>query len=322
MNPQFKFENRDILNSNSVFEKKPKDKFDILFSALADKINKEYCEPDEKKLVLNDGRINMEVFDNYDPNKDPEEIFNMGMVHSQMYYKEKDEDGNYKADEEMVKYRLKEAGLPEGTPNAEILECWKKKKEEQLSFKWEKASTILMSRVLGDNFIVIRSSELDDYTNKTDTVIVDKESGAVICAIDLVNDRTGGKRYEKKLQQLEQDAKDGQGGKLRFGITVEKDEKTGEKKLIKKELENIPRFFLPVEDNDVRSLLKEMSNNFNAPLIEIEKIIFGKLVDSLEEQAGIYVKKSKHSNISEFFMLNFKKFDSSLEKMKKIKENF
>lgn len=321
MEPRFKFEN---INRRNNFEKNSKEGFGRLFSVLADKVNCEFCNPGEKKLVLDNGRINMEVFENYDPASDPEEIFNMEMVHSQMYYEEKDKNGKrqYKKDEEMIKYRLAEAGLPEGTPYAKILECWKKKKEEELSFKWEKTSTILLSRVLGNDFIVLRSSELDDYINKTDTVIVDKESGAVICAIDLVNDRAGGNRYEKKLQQLKKDVRGGQGGQLRFGITVEKDEKTGEKKLIKKELKNIPRFFLPTEENDLRRLLKEMSDDFNAPLIEIEKIIFGKLVNSLEEQKVIYAQSSKQSNISELFKLNLKKFESSLEKMKEVRNKF
>ncbi len=313
MDPQFKFENPKRRND---FERNPEEGFEKLFSALADKINHEYCEPGEKNLVLNDGRINMEVFDSYDQEKDEKFIKdikyeNFGINNesiknfyvSEIREKSNSSEGLEVSDEQIIKYRERE-------------------QESQLSFRWEKASTVLLSRVLGNDFIVLRSSELDDYTNKTDTVIVDKESGAVICAIDLVNDRAGGDRYEKKLQQLKKDARGGQGGELRFGITVEKDKKTGEKKLVKKELKNIPRFFLPAEENDLRRLLKEMSKDFNAPLIEIEKIIFGKLLNSLEEQKGIYAQNIKQSNISEIFRLNFKKFESSLEKMKEAKNKF
>lgn len=313
MDPRFKFENPKRRND---FERNPEEKFKKLFSALADKVNHEYCNPGEKNLVLNDGRINMEVFDNYNPEKDEKFIKD---IKYENFGINNESIKNFYVSEIREKRNLSEDFK---VSDEQIIEYREREQESQLSFMWEKASTVLLSRVLSNNFIVLRSSELDDYTNKTDTVIVDKESGAVICAIDLVNDRAEGNRYEKKLQQLKKDARGGQGGELRFGITVEKDEKTGEKKLVKKELKNIPRFFLPAEENDLRRLLKEMSNDFNAPLIEIEKIIFGKLVNSLEEQKGIYTQNIKQSNISEIFRLNFKKFESSLEKMKEIKNKF
>lgn len=304
-------------NFKHKFEESPDEKLNKNLSTIADNINREYCQPGEKKLVLDDGSINKESFDYFDPEKDPAlvkkiEISNSGIDRESVreFYSEKVREKN----------RLpKEAEITE----EELIKYWKTEQEKQISFRWEKAAVILLSRILSSDFIVVRGSDLDDYTNKTDTVIVDKESGAVICAIDLVNDKAGGDRYEKKLSQLKKDAEKSRGGELRFGITMETDEKTGQKKLVKKRLTNVPRFFLPVERDDLDKLLSQMPNDFNVPPIEIEKSIFGKLVEALGTQEEIYLSNAKESSpVEKSFKGNLEKFQESLEKMKKIKENF
>jgi hypothetical protein len=247
------------------------DKVDVLLTANADKINAEFREPLGQPPVLPDGRINMALFPDYDPAEVSRiEVKNSGI-----------DDPDIRA---FRLSKMAEKGLAvAGATDEDIIRFWKTENEKMPSSKWEKAAVVLLARRLGGDFLTMRSSLYDDYANKTDTVIVDKKSGAVICAIDLVNDQAGGDSDKKKMEQFKRDAKSG--GNLRFGLTVEDGEGADAKKLVKKTLREVPKFFLSVERPDLDKLLRELPSDINAPITEIEKDLFAKLVASLNEQA-------------------------------------
>lgn len=48
----------------------------------------------------------------------------------------------------------------------------------------EIATTLLFDKVLNKDFIIVRASTYDDYENGADHLIIDKQSGAVICGLD------------------------------------------------------------------------------------------------------------------------------------------
>jgi pyruvate dehydrogenase complex dehydrogenase (E1) component len=98
-------------------------------------------------------------------------------------------------------------------------------------------------RILGREFVVASASVYDDYFNGIDTVLVDKETGDVICALDEVHDEEGRARHQKKIESIIKTAKKG-GAKIKYGITFEKDDKTGANKLVQKTISNIPKFYL------------------------------------------------------------------------------
>lgn len=309
-----------MFDFNKLKFERRNDKFDNLLSKNAYKINQEFRLPDKRKLILPDGRINPEVFDKYDPIEYLEKIRNDQIMFSEI------DDENVKENRisdmrKIVKKEGKRQEIKNFTENInftdeQIIEFYEMKQENKMSSKWEKAAVILLSRVLGSQFIVVRSSIYDDYHNGTDTIIVDKESGAVICAIDLVNDQVGGKRYDEKIKKFAKNSKTG--GKIDFCITMEKDI-SGQNKLVRESLSEVPKFFLPVDERDLKQLLEETSSDYNASLIEIEKMIFKKIFAALDKQKYDLLNKY---NPSLGVRQNLKKFQESLEKMKKIKENF
>lgn len=58
------------------------------------------------------------------------------------------------------------------------------KKKKTSGEKLEILITALFAKFLGDKFIVVRSSLYDDVKNGIDNVVLEKESGALICAFD------------------------------------------------------------------------------------------------------------------------------------------
>lgn len=57
---------------------------------------------------------------------------------------------------------------------------------------FEMLKTAIMNKKLAGQFIVVRSSYYDDYCNGVDNVIVHKETGDIICAIDDCSQETVG----------------------------------------------------------------------------------------------------------------------------------
>ena len=46
------------------------------------------------------------------------------------------------------------------------------------------AIMVLLHKMLKDDFVVLRSAKRDDYAGGVDMLIVNRKTGAVICAID------------------------------------------------------------------------------------------------------------------------------------------
>ena len=65
------------------------------------------------------------------------------------------------------------------------LQDWKKDKLKQKSTKVELLTTILLHKVLQQNFIVARSAELDDYEAGVDYVVVNPKTGETILKMQI-----------------------------------------------------------------------------------------------------------------------------------------
>lgn len=69
------------------------------------------------------------------------------------------------------------------------------------NFMFKILKTSIMHKMAGERFIVVRSSHFDDITNKVDNVIVDRDTGHTICALDEVSPKTMNDENEVMLTE-------------------------------------------------------------------------------------------------------------------------
>ncbi len=207
-------------------------------------------------------------------------------------------DGN-EADEKLVNDLEKDWASRQG----KTVEEWRQSKERNPATINEMAITITLHRLLGSRFIVARAAPIDDYTRHVDNVLIDKETGAIVCGFDEVlgfEGDDGGEKKEKKTKDILADG----GSSLKYGATI-----IGGK-IVRKELNSIPTFYLSLSKEELTSLLKDIKAS-NEPT-ENEKNLVLKMITSLEKQ---YEEAQKIAN-GLSLIENLDKFSGSLEIIK------
>ncbi|MGB9762983.1 MAG: hypothetical protein ACPLW7_03105 [Minisyncoccia bacterium] len=120
--------------------------------------------------------------------------------------------------------------------------------------KGEKAELFILINLykfLKEDFIIVRSSYYDDVDNGVDTIILDKQSGNIVCALD-ESSSFSINFDEKKKKILEKNLKGG--ARLQYGLQLEKQ---NNKTIIKgTPVKNIPLFYLPIDINEIEENLK------------------------------------------------------------------
>ena len=158
------------------------------------------------------------------------------------------------------------------------IEAWRNGKEKASGSVAELALTLMLDKILGERFIVARASEYDDYCNGIDNVIIDKESGAVICGFDeVVDDMQGYYSEAKKKEKMKKISASG-GAEIKYGATFI----DGELKLAS--FENVPTFYLSLSSSELSRLAAELKKE-NPEVSDLENKIYGRLLKSLKEQA-------------------------------------
>jgi len=127
-----------------------------------------------------------------------------------------------------------------GNATEEEIQTKKLKSEGE---RLEMLKTVIFSKNLRENFIVVRSSMYDDIKSGVDNVVIDRKTGDLVCALDEVGDASGPTYEKKKNNVLEKNKSEEKGGAtLRYGLTVEQ---TGGKLSIRLgEITHIPIFYL------------------------------------------------------------------------------
>lgn len=160
-------------------------------------------------------------------------------------------------------------------------EEWYEAKAKNPSIIAEMAITIVLHKLLGSRFIVARASEYDDYNYGVDNVLIDKETGAVVCGFDEVlgfNGDDGDQIKNKKIQN-----KIAHGGtSLKYGATLVAG------KIERRELKNIPTFYLSISKEELNTLLTNLKAT--SSVTENEKKLAIKLLASLDKQ---YIEAEK-----------------------------
>jgi hypothetical protein len=186
------------------------------------------------------------------------------------------------------------------------LETWRADRNKNTSNITEMAITLVLHKFLKDNFIVARASKYDDYNYGVDNVIIDKNTGSIICGFDEVigldETRDGS---EKKMKKVKNKLERG-GTAIKYGATIV------DGKIVRQSFKNIPTFYLSLSKQDLGQLLVDLQKNDDTS--EVATRIFGQLISSLEEQYSVF----KDLNISNNVRNNLEKFAESLSAIKQL----
>jgi len=180
---------------------------------------------------------------------------------------------------------------------------WQQAKDRNPATITEMAVTLVFHRLLKDRFIVARASTFDDYKYGVDNVLLDKETGAVVCGFDEVLGFTGDDGGEKKNEKIKKTLAHG-GTSLKYGATII------DGQIKRQELKNIPTFYLSLSKEELSSLLKDLKAG-NEPT-ENEKNLILKMLSSLDKQYS----EAKTIAVNETLQENLDKFAESLEVIK------
>lgn len=178
-------------------------------------------------------------------------------------------------------------------------EKWLEDKEKNPANLTEMALTLMLQKLLPDRFIIVRSSAYDDYKYSVDKLILDTESGEVVCGIDEVIDyeyRDGPSKKEGKIKEQ----------MLKGGFQVKYGAKFINGALSLQSLRDIPAFYLALKKDDLIDLADSLESG---QVSEKEVELLNKLKESLISQKKTY----ETLNLSRPLRKNIEKFSQFLE---------
>ncbi len=170
--------------------------------------------------------------------------------------------------------------------------------------KLEMLKTVIFNKFLGRDFIVVRSSLYDDRRNGIDNIILEKETGNLVCAFDEVA-AIKTQKLDEKIRQTREKNREG-GGVLKYGISLEKG------KIIKKALGELPVFYLTLSRERIEEGIKRLSIFSESPSLE-EKLIFRFFIESLSSQIPYL---NLESDLSANLRKRLTRFEAVLQRLK------
>jgi len=157
----------------------------------------------------------------------------------------------------------------------EIIAKWRDNKSREKNGQMEMAVTALLSEMLPEDFLIVRTAAYDDYKNGVDNLILDRKTGEVVGAFDEVHEGGDGRRTEEKKLKIQNIARKG-GARIRYGLRL------AEGKLTRASLEGVPVFYLGLESSELLELVQGLAENDSKK----KEKIFHKLLSSLRLQHG------------------------------------
>ena len=190
---------------------------------------------------------------------------------------QKEEEWSGVKNEGTRKFYCEKYGLAEDISDGEIVERHLEEMFKEKPKKLEMMMTILLHKAFRDGYFVVRSAKSDDYFGGIDNVIVNKETGDVICAFDEVRENSRSNRRNEKDEKVTARARSG-GAELIYGFTVLE----GKVKL--RSMGNLPLFCLGLDGNEYDELANAIEYDGNSGLNEVEQRFLEKILASIEEQ--------------------------------------
>ncbi|MDD4902213.1 MAG: hypothetical protein PHE24_03675 [Patescibacteria group bacterium] len=223
--------------------------------------------------------------------------------------------------------------MEEGPKRDAAVAAWLEKRGLSMTVLMERSIAAACNKIVGGKFIIVLPAIYDDIVNGVDNMMVNKETGDVICAFDEIREYEGlhrGEagheegtlrkvhsdefaeltRREKKEEKIIRKAERG-GAKIRYGFGKEGG------KLVKKEITGVPLFYVSLAESETKRLLNGMDYVSDQPsAVELE--VFDKLILSFEKQAADIGKASINSDVRR----NLANFEKSLAVMKELRKRF
>jgi hypothetical protein len=184
------------------------------------------------------------------------------------------------------------------------IDTWRSDREKDPANITEMALTLLFDKILGQDFIIVRASDFDDYIHGADLLIIDKKTGAVICGVDDVLGHIGDDGASKKKDVISSIMRSG-GAEIKYGATV------ADGGLVRQALQNIPLFYLSISKEELDGLLAALQGG-RKTISDKEMAIFTKLSASLDQQAKQF---AQDKDLDEELKDNLAKLRPSLDKI-------
>ncbi len=159
-----------------------------------------------------------------------------------------------------------------------IIAAWKGQKKKEKNTQMELAVTALLYKILGDRYFVVRTSVHDDYHSGVDNLIIDKQTGAVVCAFDELHEGGRGEQTKSKREKVFKIARQG-GAKLQFGLSMENGKLTRTGKV-----DSLPVFYLGLSTAELDALMENMEYGLENGCSDQEIATYQILVKSVQEQ--------------------------------------
>ena len=273
--------NREILKPNR--EKAELEKSEIRKNAEKIRNFMETISGELKKEglpIMSDGRIDMRAF---------KRVYSKGEM-----------DGDYNYINKKQGVFDKEAFLDKGLSKEEIEEGKLMAEGE----RFERLKTAILYKVFGKKFAVVRSSRYDDIKNGIDNVIMEKETGNIVCAVDDVTAEENSEKFEEKRKRVMEKNMAG-GGTLKYGIAKNKG---------KKRFNNIPVFWLDLSRENLIKAEKKFNPLEKEPSDDEKELAFDFII-SIKEQIEFFKKKP---HLKPAFKENLIRNEKTLEKLEEM----
>lgn len=188
-----------------------------------------------------------------------------------------------------------ERGIVSGSQWGGLLSREQILRQKTIGETWEMLVTAILHKCLGKDFIVVRTSEYDDFRNGVDSLIIDRASGSIVCAFDEVGDISG-QRFEAKKEKVIKRNQYNGGADVFYGLSFK--ERQGTRQLKKGEIKHIPLFYFASSEDDVRKGLEAFSFSRDGQSDD-ERKIFLEFIDSFKQQIDELKKYPLHSKFKE-----------------------
>lgn len=264
-------------------KEKPMEKLQGFIKEMSAELRKEGVPVDEK------GRINMDSFSDIYPKQVIEN--DKGIVQ----------------DLEEIWDRAKISGSRWSwiLPREQIL------KQKTLGETWELLTTAILHKILGEDFIVVRSSKYDDARNNIDNIILDRKSGNIVCAFDEIG-AVSGRAFEEKQGNVLRKNRFKGGADLKYGISFK--EIGGKRKLKKGLVARIPLFYFASPEETVKKGLESFSRT---GISNEEKTILSSFINCLCDENG-QIESIKKMPLHPKFRERLEEFEAVLNKFRDV----
>ncbi len=179
---------------------------------------------------------------------------------------------------------------------------------QEKNIKLEAIKTALFNKYLGGQFIVVRTSERDDYHKGVDNLIIERKTGNIVSAFD----EARGKSMEGKRDKIRRKNVSEGGATIEYGIKIDEDSK---KIVPSSKIHSLPIFHLSLSDQDIEDGINNFSINSES---DLEKRLMREFLNEID----IQIKDLEEERLKEGIKERVDDFkDSMLEIPKEIWES-